>query len=44
MVASVTNGIKVIVLAEYQPIYSDPRRSQYAFSYKIKIEAKRCAP
>ncbi len=38
MVASVTNGIKVIVLAEYQPFYSVPLRNHYAFSYKIKIE------
>jgi len=38
MVVSVTNGIKVVVLAEYQPFYSDPKRSHYAFSYKIKIE------
>ena len=38
MVAAVTNGIKVSVVTEYQPFYSDPSRYHFAFSYRIKIE------
>jgi ApaG protein len=38
MVAAVTNGIKVTVFTEYQPFHSDPLRSHYVFSYRIRIE------
>jgi ApaG protein len=38
MVAAITNGIKVSVFTEYQPLYSDPLKFNYAFSYKIRIE------
>lgn len=38
MVAAITNGIKVSVETEFQPFYSDPLKSQFAFSYKIRIE------
>lgn len=38
MEVAVTKGIKVSVVAEYQPFYSDPLRNHYAFSYRIRIE------
>jgi ApaG protein len=38
MEVAITDGIKVIVLAEYQPLYSDPTNFSYSFSYKIRIE------
>ena len=38
METAVTKGIKVSVVAEYQPFYSDPERDHFAFSYKIRIE------
>jgi ApaG protein len=38
METAVTKGIKVSVIAEFQPFYSDPEQNNFAFSYKIKIE------
>jgi ApaG protein len=38
MEVAVTKGIKVSVIAEYQPFYSDPLHNHYAFSYRIRIE------
>ncbi len=38
MISAITNGIKVSVLAEFQPFYSQPERNLYAFSYTIHIE------
>lgn len=38
MISAITNGIKVSVVAEYQPFYSQPGQNLYAFSYAIKIE------
>lgn len=40
MISAITNGIKVSVLAEFQPFYSQPERNLYAFSYTIHIENK----
>lgn len=38
METAVTKGIKVSVITEFQPFYSDPEHNHFAFSYKIKIE------
>ena len=38
MEIAVTKGIKVSVVAEFQPFYSDPERYHFAFSYRIRIE------
>ena len=38
MEIAVTKGIKVSVVAEFQPFYSDPERHHFAFSYRIRIE------
>lgn len=38
MISAITNGIKVSVVAEFQPFYSQPERNLYAFSYTIHIE------
>lgn len=38
MISSITNGIKVSVVTEFQPFYSQPSQGQYAFSYTIRIE------
>jgi ApaG protein len=38
MISAITNGIKVSVVTEYQPIYSQPSQGQYAFSYTIAID------
>ena len=38
MVSEVTEGVKVTVLTEYQPDYSNPDRSHFVFTYKIMIE------
>jgi len=38
MVSKVTDGVKVTVLTEYQPDYSNPRQDHFVFTYKILIE------
>lgn len=38
MVSEVTEGVKVSVLTEYQPDYSNPNKSHFVFTYKITIE------
>ncbi|MFN8428613.1 MAG: Co2+/Mg2+ efflux protein ApaG [Spirosomataceae bacterium] len=38
MEVAITNGIKVTVTSEYQPMYSEPLEFIYAFSYRIRIE------
>ncbi len=38
MVSKVTDGVKVTVLTEYQPDYSNPGQDHYVFTYKILIE------
>lgn len=38
MVSKVTEGVKVTVLTEYQPDYSNPVQEHYVFTYKILIE------
>lgn len=40
MISAITNGIKVSVLSEFQPFYSQPAQNLFAFSYTIKIENK----
>ncbi len=38
MVSKITEGVKVTVLTEYQPDYSNPVQEHYVFTYKILIE------
>jgi ApaG protein len=38
MTAAVTEGVKVSVLTEFQPEYSNPSQGHFVFTYKIKIE------
>ena len=38
MFSEVTEGVKVSVLTEYQPGYSNPRQAHFVFTYKIIIE------
>lgn len=38
MVTEITEGIRVSVSIEYQPEYSSPEKSNFAFSYRISIE------
>jgi ApaG protein len=38
MVSEVTEGVKVSVLTEYQPNYSNSDKSHFVFTYKIVIE------
>lgn len=38
MVSEITEGVKVSVVTEYQPDYSNPARSHFVFTYKIMIE------
>ena len=38
MLTEITEGIKVSVETEYQPVYSDPIQFHYVFTYKITIE------
>jgi ApaG protein len=38
MVSKITDGVKVTVLTEYQPDYSNPRQDHYVFTYRILIE------
>ncbi len=38
MNTKVTNGIKVSVVAQYEPDYSSPMQQHYVFTYRILIE------
>jgi ApaG protein len=38
MVSKITDGVKVTVLTEYQPEYSNTIQSHFVFTYKILIE------
>ncbi|MCU0340317.1 MAG: Co2+/Mg2+ efflux protein ApaG [Spirosomaceae bacterium] len=38
MISAVTEGIKVSVVTEYQPEYSNPLHDHYVFTYRITIE------
>lgn len=38
MVSKVTDGVKVSVVTEFQPDYSNAGQSHYVFTYKILIE------
>lgn len=38
MVSEVTEGVKVTVMTEYQPDYSNPDQKHFVFTYKIRIE------
>ncbi|WP_373514165.1 Co2+/Mg2+ efflux protein ApaG, partial [Persicitalea sp.] len=38
MVSEVTEGVKVSVLTEFQPTYSNPRQAHFVFTYKVIIE------
>ncbi|MCR9065903.1 MAG: Co2+/Mg2+ efflux protein ApaG [Cytophagales bacterium] len=38
MESAITEGVKVTVLTEYQPYYSNVRQMNFVFSYRIKIE------
>ncbi len=38
MISEVTEGVKVSVVTEYQPDYSNPRQSHFVFTYKVIIE------
>lgn len=38
MVTEITEGVKVSVVTEYQPEYSNPKQMHFVFTYKITIE------
>lgn len=38
MDALITNGIKISVVAHYEPVHSNPVESRYLYSYQIAIE------
>lgn len=38
MVTATTEGIKISVATEYQPLYSNPTLSHFVFTYNITIE------
>jgi ApaG protein len=38
MVSSITEGVKVSVLTEFQPEYSNPLQAHFVFTYRITIE------
>ncbi len=38
MVTEITQGIKVSVETEYQPVYSSPSQYHYVFTYRVHIE------
>jgi ApaG protein len=38
MVVAVTDGIKVSVLVQYQPEFSNPMQANFGFAYKVRIE------
>jgi len=38
MVTEITQGVKVSVVTEYQPVYSSPSQYHYVFTYRVFIE------
>ncbi len=38
MVTEITQGVKVSVVTEYQPVYSSPSQYHYVFTYRVLIE------
>ena len=38
MIAKITQGVKISVETFYQPDYSNPKKSEYFFAYRITIE------
>ncbi|MCA6074857.1 Co2+/Mg2+ efflux protein ApaG [Fulvivirga sedimenti] len=38
MVTEITQGIKVSVVTEYQPVYSSPSQYHFVFTYRVHIE------
>ena len=40
MVTEITQGIKVSIETEYQPVYSSPSQYHYVFTYRVLIENK----
>ena len=38
MVTEITQGIRVSVATEYQPVYSSPSQYHYVFTYRVQIE------
>lgn len=38
MVTEITQGIKVSIETEYQPVYSSPSQYHYVFTYRVLIE------
>ncbi|TAE37336.1 MAG: Co2+/Mg2+ efflux protein ApaG [Runella slithyformis] len=38
MISSITEGVKVSVLTEFQPEYSNPLQAHFVFTYRITIE------
>lgn len=38
MVTEITQGVKVSVETEYQPVYSSPSQYHYVFTYRVTIE------
>lgn len=38
MITKVTDGIKISVETEYQPLHSNPAQEYFLFSYRIRIE------
>jgi ApaG protein len=38
MVSEVTEGVKVSIVTDYQPDYSNPRQTHFVFTYKVIIE------
>lgn len=38
MTTKVTDGIKISVITEYQPLHSNPGQEYFLFSYRIRIE------
>lgn len=38
MVSAITEGVKVTVVANYQPEFSSPHQQHYVFTYKVNIE------
>jgi ApaG protein len=38
MVTEITQGVKVSVATEYQPVYSSPSQYHYVFTYRVQIE------
>ncbi len=38
MVTEITQGVKVSIVTEYQPVYSSPSQYHYVFTYRVYIE------